>query len=98
MLSPIHIGFNTYTLDSDKDKINMTLSLSNPLDYDVVINSIEYVKSEELVEGGVSNVILHKKETIILDIKLDRHKLDETYYYIHLKTTEGTIPIKIPSN
>ena len=114
--SPIYFGVIDCISNSKKDVVNVNISLSNPLDHDVVITSIRYapkdmVSISHIIIGEVkmdrdaikfststSNKTLMKKNILIISMELNKTKISKSYNFIHLMTTEGTIPIEIPKN
>ena len=84
--------------------ISMDISFTNPKDYDIIINCITYAGSNiaisnvSIIMGNTTlvnpyNNILKKKETLILNVELNKTELNDSYNFIHVWTSEGKIPI-----
>jgi len=95
--SPIHFDVITYSCLNST--INSTLFLSNSIDKDIVITDIK-PNDSILKKDFELPIILDEKGNLFLYIELKRDKLIylDPVLYIHLKTTEGTIPIQIPDD
>ena len=93
--SPIH--FSVITDSCVNSTISSKIVLSNSIDRDIGITEIE-PKNSVLKKDFELPIILDEKEGLIWYLETNRDELIEyrSSYYIHLKTTEGTIPIQIP--
>jgi len=95
--SPVHS--DVVLIDCNTSTISSKLVLSNSLDRDVKITAITGL-DEDL---NLTDETLGEKGILVLNIDLRRNDLLnftrpiplKHFYYIHLKTTEGTIPIQI---
>ena len=99
---PINFGIESYPLNSSKEMMGVNISLSNPLDHDVIITSITYVSKPNTAGENIRfntsapNKTLMKKGSLTLSLKLNKTKVSRSYGCIHLRTSEGTIPIEFP--
>ncbi|PKP51779.1 MAG: hypothetical protein CVT90_02955 [Candidatus Altiarchaeales archaeon HGW-Altiarchaeales-3] len=94
--SPIH--FDVITDNCINSTISSKLVLSNSVEGVIGITEIK-PKDCVLKKDFELPTLLNEKEGLILYLETNRDELIvyRGDYYIHLKTTEGTIPIRIPT-
>ena len=95
-VSPIH--YDVIPDNCTNSTISSKLVLSNSLGRDIAVTGLE-PKNSILKKDFEIPARLSEKRTLVLYVEFKKDELIKYKnggYYIHLKTTEGTIPIQIP--